>query len=197
MKEKITLLLLKDTGNVLAATTRAAMADEPTDKKLKEQQDAQDLKALVGEALLVRFGGDPVDVANLKLTNAEFLVPPEELALLIGEFDAGVLQDARSFCSDDSQVPQPVTAVAAGNLTVAVSQTDVKFTVLNPVTSKTKVWIQIQDETGSDIQVVRGAIEPVAGHDKDVTLPLRHLGSGTYLALALTAGYQPMTLKFQ
>ncbi|HMF54729.1 MAG TPA: hypothetical protein VK619_00090 [Pyrinomonadaceae bacterium] len=189
MKEKMTLIILKETGHVLAATTRAAMADEPTDKKVKQQQDAQDLKALAGDELLVRFGGDPTNAANIKLTEAEFPVPMEELDLLSGEFDASVLQDARIFCLDNNQVPQP----AAPPATVALSQTEVTVTV-SPVQVETKVWVQVQDDTGSDIQIVRGAIEPIAGNNTEAKLNLRNLSNGTYLVLAYAVGYQPITL---
>ncbi len=172
MNDKMTVLFVKETGNVVAALTRAA------DPEAKLTADL-----LAGEALLLRYAGDPTVAGYV---NADFLIKPDQLDVLIPDFDPDVLSKPQGFYVDSNQkvVPANVAASVAPTLPV---RTQVLVTLDPAVTPESKVWVQIVGPDPQDTQVVTGKI---AAGGLATTINLRQLQATThYDILTLVQGY--------
>ena len=189
MKERMTLLFVKHTRNILAAVTRTSAGDKPADDKAKELQNAQDLKDLVGDGLIVYLGGDAKTFPIPDLTQAEFLVPFDEFDAITDEFEEDVLSEARSFYCDEKKKAQ----LANPTLTLTPTSGDLKFAIPSALNVDTNVWALVRDESGSKSQIVSDKIE---ANKKDVTLTFSSPFPSSYFVLAMAAGYRPQSMKF-
>lgn len=160
MSDKMTLLFVKETGHVVAGLTRAA------DPEANLTADV-----LAGEALSVRLNPD-----------TEFLVEPDQLDVLITDFDEGVLAAPRMFFVDQDKKVQPVDVTT----TVSASFSGTaQLTVTTSVTEERKVWVEIVGPTPNSRQIVTDKLAAATG---DVTINLRPLVAGTAYDILVLIG---------
>lgn len=170
MTDKMTLILVKKTGHVLGVVTRESDPEgklEPAD--------------VAGEKLLVRFAADPADATLFQ--KAQFLVPANELAVEVKDFDPVVVTRPREYyLNADKQVAGTSDTTT---LSGAVS-TKITVEVSADVAVNTPVWIQISSSIDpGNTQVREGEIE---ANKKEVELDLLPLASGLHYILALVGG---------
>src|SRR5437899_8231454 len=103
MPGKMSLVFVKETGNVLTFATRVAVPqaletigdlDAAGQKAVKEKE----LADLVGAELRVHFDWDPADP---DFKSAEFKIPAGELDVSIVDTDEAVTGKPRKFCVDN------------------------------------------------------------------------------------------------
>lgn len=190
MSEIMSLVYLKETGNILTyVTRRAAPSDIQNIATLeKTQQDiikAKELETIVGTELVIHQEYEP-SLTNSKV--AKFLIPADQLDILIAKVNPDVLKVPRTyFVNDEGKTDtvdsQPVTISA---------QTKTKVTVTAPriVTQKVNVWLRVQAQNTLDSRIVTGSID--AGKDAtDIsfsTLPQ----SETYPIFVSVSGFKPI-----
>jgi hypothetical protein len=172
MTDKMTVLFVRETGNVVAALTRAA------DPEAKITADL-----LAGEALLLRYAGDPTSAGYV---NADFLITPDQLDVLIPDFDLDVISNPQEFWVDSDQKVVPANTVTSVTPSFPF-RTQVVITLGVAVIPESKVWVQIVGPDPQDTQVVSGKI---AAGATVVTINLRQLQAGhSYDILSLVQGY--------
>jgi hypothetical protein len=178
MNEKMTLLLVKETGHIVAALTRAA-----------DPEAALKTDLLAGEALLVRYFGN-ITADGYGAT--EFLVQPDQLDVLITDLDAGVVSNPRGFFVDASKEARPLNLVAAVSVTSPLAS-NAQIVITAAPTEKAKVWIQV---VGPPPAIPQVATEEIPADGPNVTVDIRPLDQPAtdYHVLVLVAGLQPRTL---
>lgn len=172
MTDKMTLIVVKKTGHVLAVVTRESDPEgklEPAD--------------VAGEKLLVRFAGAPAD-APFKV--AQFFLPAEELAVEVKDYDAVVVTRPRDFFLN---ADKDVVGASGGAPAVTLSgTTQLNVDVAANVTAKTPVWIQVSPAVDpTNTQVRQGDIDV---NQDDVDLEVLPLDSGLHYVLTLVAGHE-------
>ena len=177
MTDKMTLVVVKKTGHVLAFVTRAS---EP-EAKLEPE-------AIAGKELLVRFAGDPADPP---FRSAQFLVPADQLGVEVKDYDAVVVTRPRDYFLNEQQ--QVVNAAAAAPAVGVTGNTRIGVTVAPNVISKTPVWIQVASATDPANTQVREA--EIAINQNSVDLDVLPLDSGDHFVLALVAGRQQIVAE--
>ena len=176
MTDKMTLLFVKKTGHVLAFMTRES--DPETTPKPEE---------LAGEALLVRYAGNPKGDSFAK---AQFLVSPDELAVEVKDFDDLVVTRPRDFYLDTAKK----VVVASGVLpdVMAVGNSGINVILPANVTATTPVWIQVSRADPTKTQIRKSDIDDTKNN---TILSLLPLDSGDHYVLALVAGYAAVVKK--
>jgi len=177
MIDKMTLLFVKKTGHVLAFVTRAS---DPETKPKPEE--------LAGEALLVRYVGDP---AKAWFETAQFLVPPDELDVEVKDFDDLVVTRPRDFYLDAAK--EVVSASGAFPTVARVGNSQVTVRLAGNVTAKTPVWIQVS--SGFDPTKTQIRESDINVDEDNSVLNLLPLDSGTHYVLALVAGHAAFVNK--
>lgn len=175
MTNKMTLILVKKTGHVLGVVTRES-----------DPEGTLEPVGVAGEELLVRFVGEPTGAL---FDVAHFLVPADELALEVKDFDPMVVPRARDFyLNADKQVVATSGAAAVPNPT---SIMQVTVNASGAVGVKTPVWIQISSSTDpTDTQVRQGEIDV---SQPGVVIDVLPLTSGSvYYVLALVGGHDQL-----
>jgi hypothetical protein len=177
MSEKMTIVFVKETGHVVAALTRA------TDPEATIAPDV-----LAGDALVVRYVGLPTAAGY---SDSAFLIQPDQLDVLIPDFDEDKITNPRGFFVDPDQQVKPVNSVNAVGATFP-SVAQIQVTVAVAVTQESKIWVQIVDPATNERQIVTGKI---AAGATNVSLNLSPLDPTTnYDVLALVVGYAPHRL---
>lgn len=173
MSDKMTVLFVKDTGQVVAALTRAA---DP------EAKLAADL--LAGEALVLRYLGNPTAIGY---GDNEFLIESDELDVLIPDLDTDVIANPRSFIVDENQTVQPANSFTT--VTPSFPNTaQIRIAVGAAVAQEAKVRVEIIDLDTSERQVVTGKIAAAA---MEVDINLRPLTPLTFHeVLTLVQGFE-------
>lgn len=174
MTDKMTVLFVKDTGQVVAALTRAA------DPEAKLTADL-----LVGEALVLRYIGDPTALAY---GFTDFLIESDELDVLTPDLDTDVISSPRSFFVDSNQ-----KAVPSNSFTTVTPSfpnvTQILITLSVAVTPESKVRVEIVKLGTAERQV---ATAKIAAGGKLVDVNLRPLEPTTsYDVLTLVQGFEP------
>jgi len=175
MTDKMTLIVVKKTGHVLGVVTRESDPEgklEPAD--------------VAGEKLLVRFVGSPGPLFEV----ARFLVPADELALEVKDFDPMIVPRARDFVLNaDKQAVATSGTAAVPDPPPSIMQVTVNASAA--VTVKTPVWIQISSSTDpTDTQVRQGEIDV---NESGVDIDVLPLNSGSlYYVLALVGGHDQL-----
>ena len=172
MTDKMTLIVVKKTAHVLAVVTRESDSEgrlAPAD--------------VAGEKLLVRFAGRPQDP---HFSAAQFLVPADELAVEVKDYDPVVVTRPRDFYLDASKEPAGTAAVNPSVSNPGNSNTQITVNAGGAVTDKTPVWIQISSSTDpSDTQVRQGEIE---ANGTTIDFDVLPLDSGIHYVLTLVGG---------
>ena len=213
--DKVTLIVLKRTHQVVAVATRQAVPETALAVSEKPGElavnAAEELKVLVGSSLVVRdligpTSGSPLGVPDLISSGVTF--PASELDVITVDLNPNVfkIKNARSFViGDDKKLTPGVdptsssTSVAlhaiANRITVTLSEPPAQDT---PVT----VWIYRDDGTKPP-EAVEGEIKKpdatltspptFASVDLDVSLST----GAAYHFLALVQGYKPAVYEQQ
>lgn len=168
MTNKMSLIVVKKTGHVLGVVTRESDAEGPLEPA-----------GVAGEELLVRYAGNPTGAA---FNVAQFLVPANELAVEVKDFDEVVVTRPREFCLNaDKQV-----VGTTGTATVPdppPSNTQIKVSAGAAVAAKIPVWIQVSSSSDpTNTQVRQGEIDV---GQLDVDIDVLPLDSGDHYVLAL------------
>ncbi len=174
MTDKMTVLFVKDTGQVVAALTRAA------DPEAKLTADL-----LVGDALVLRYIGDPTEL-GYGLT--DFPIEPDELDVLTPDLETAVLSSPRSFFVDGDKKVQPTNSIS-GVTPNFPSTAQIQITAGVAVTQESKVRVEIVKLGTAERQV---ATAKIAAGETIVDVNLRPLEPAiTYDVLTLVQGFEP------
>lgn len=178
MSEKMTVIFVKDTGNVVAALTRAA---DP------EAQLTADI--LAGESLVLRYVGDPSETGY---GETDFLIESDQLNVLIPDFEKDVLSGPRQFWVDRDEKVVPTDAVTT--ITAAFPNvTQIRITLSAATVEESKVRVEIVGPNPDDRQIVTGTI---AAGVATVTINLRPLPASTdHDILTFVQGLAPNFLR--
>lgn len=180
MNEKITLIYVAKTGNVLAYVTRNAEPDAEITAA-----------ALVGDALPARALATPAPLTTT------FNVPAEELAVLTVDSTPDLLLSPREHFVDDEKTVRNIAAtpsVSNANPPAAPGdKTQVEVELSLNVTEEKAVWIQL---TGPDPDRVRVMTGKIAANTKTTLIDVGTMTPGTYLALAFVTGLRPRAESF-
>ena len=173
MSEKMTVLFIKDTGQVVAALTREA-----------DPESQLTAAVLGGETLGLRYAGD---LGTTGYGVNEFLLKAEELEALVVDFDDGVIRTPRGFVVNKDKKIQPANTVTTVTPSLP-NLSQVQVVVGAAVTEETKVRVELIEMISKDRQVVTSSI-PAAGTQKDIALrPLQTTLS--YDVLTLVQGFE-------
>ena len=174
MTDKMTVLYVKDTGHVVAALTRVA---DP------EALLTADL--LVGEALMLRYIGDPIALAY-GFTN--FLIESDELDMLTPDLDSGVTLSPRSFLIDGDKTIQPTNS-STSVVPNFPNTAQIRITVGAAVAQESKVRVEIVNFTTAERQVVT---DKIAAGATQIDVNLRPLElDKAHDVLTLVQGFKP------
>lgn len=171
MTDKMTLITIKKTGHILGVVTRESDPEgtlEPAD--------------VAGEELLVRFAGNPTSAL---FDLAQFLVPADELALEVKDYDEMVVTRARDFyLNADKDVVG--TAGSAPTIANPATKTQITVNAVGVVLEKTPVWVQISSSIDpTNTQVRQGEID---ANQSTVVLDVLPLDTGVHYVLTLVGG---------
>lgn len=188
---KMTVLYLKDTGQVMAAVTRAAPAagaQAPLDPGAVDPE----VTALAGEALPVR--GFVVPLANDPNT-LPFSIPAERLGALTVDPDEDQLLAPRRYAVTDDQklaaqsgVFPPMPQVVAGDPSTVSVTLDAGVTADLPVTLLLE---PVLDAAGPG-RLLHDVFKPNSTTSQKITFSVHPALSGTYDVLMLLKGYTPV-----
>ncbi|HEY1403179.1 MAG TPA: hypothetical protein VGB05_03565 [Pyrinomonadaceae bacterium] len=186
----MTLLFVKETGHVLAAITRAADAEAQIEAT-----------ALAGEALLVRFVGDP---SGDGYDDTVLSVPADQLDVFTADYEARALVQPNDYFvagTDDQKKAQQVnrTTQVDPASPILADNSQVEILVKPPVPDKTKVLMMLAGPTPNDWQLATGESILHTTPDKSrVTINVAQLKPDTeYSLLILVAGVWPHTKKIK
>jgi hypothetical protein len=172
MTNKMTLIVAKKTGHVLGVVTRESDPEgrlEPAD--------------VAGEELLVRLVGDPTAATF----NAQFLVPANELAVEVKDFDQVVVTRPREFCLNAEKQVIGTAGTPTANNPAPTPNTQIRVGAAAAVAVKTPVWIQVSSSIDpTNTQVRQGEIDV---GQTEVDLDVLPLDSGDHYVLALVGGH--------
>ena len=198
MPGKMSLVFVKETGNVLAFGTRVAAPaafEDIADLEGEELNAAKEkeLAELLGSELVVRFDWKPTDP---DFNSAKFGIPASELDVLIADTDEAVTGKPRKYYVDGTGKP---SAVFATSVTLPTAQSSTKITVEispDPVSSDTKVWLRVQASNEEDCRIAKGVLQPNVLGGKKVEIAVPELPGGDYLALVAISGFPLFAGKF-
>lgn len=157
----MTVLTIKETGHVVGAVTLTG-------------DFAPNAENLVGDGLLVRGF-----VSGGAVTDEQFVIAAGELETKPVAVEAAVFLQPRKYHVVDD------TAAAASLPVTSVTLTSIDVTITVPAVSEsTKIWVQIDDASLQNPQIVKGNI---AAGGTSYTLPINTLAPGDYYVLALVA----------
>ena len=193
MSTKMSLVILKETGNVLAYATRTAAPPGLAELDSLEEEDqkalkAQELADLVGEKLSFRYPWDPT-LAGFKA--AEFEVSADELDVAVIDYEPAVADDPHSHYLDAAgQI-----TFGAGKVKAIKGAADAKITVevASAISSGArKVWLRVRGTRDEHWRMAKGTIEAA---ETDAELSMPELPPGDYLAFAAVTGLSPLAKK--
>lgn len=187
---KMTLLYVKDTGQAMAAVTRAALAESAPEPA--GAGASPEVLALVGDALPVRSF---LDAATGFRDPTMFSIPAEHLATLSVDRDEDPLLTPRAYAVVDgkklevlpsARLPPPV-AIAPGD----PSTLQVALPVV--VQADLPIALHLVSQTGPALsQHLQGVFKASTANPNVLTFSLRApLATGTYAVLMLLKGYRP------
>jgi hypothetical protein len=211
--DQMTLLVLKQTNQVLSAVTRAALpdnakqkGDETDEQKVKNQ--AAELDVLVGPRLTVRdllvksflFAAPPPDIAPAPtvlaiptLIKDGIAFSPNDLAGITMDLEPRVLITPSLYSLDSKIKPQQGLDPAA--LVFNATVTNIKLELPSAAAEDTGFRIEIYVKGKSlPLQIVSGTIAKGATPpaDKAVTKSIQLAPSTTYQFLTFVQGFQPV-----
>jgi hypothetical protein len=184
----MTVLYVKNVGNVLAAFTQVAKAANGV--------SAADL---TGQGLIVR------NLWNLRTPPPQvfpdkYVIPPDALDAADVPLDPEVLFVPRIHVYDASQKTLNPLPTAVGSIDLTVAQADFKATQLKVTT--TKAAAKVPDDTpvlvqvnGSTLSIPWTGTGTIAKNTNSLTFNHDSLANGTYSVLLLAAGYLPNSLQ--
>lgn len=201
MTEKMTLLFLKLTNQILAAITRVALPEGSVPKgneteDQKKQNEAAELKVLVGEQLVVR--DLPVKLVSPLIAIPQFIKTgisfhSTDLGVMTTDLDAAVLLDSREYFINSDQKPQ--LGFDPGTVGFHVTATEIKITLPSAVNADTGVWVQVNKIGGNlEPQTLTSVIKQSDPdpHNKTASISAQLDAGSTYQFLTLVAGYKPI-----
>ena len=204
-RDKMSLIYLTRTGQILAAATRGAVpaGAVPTGSETDEQlaaNAAKELKILVGDEIVVRdlpVHSLPTSLPTVpELITAGFSLPSTELNVITLDLDLSLFRDARNFVIEDKK-PPPQPSLDPTRINVDANATSVKVTLPAKPATKTavSVWVYHDDKSKPPDQL-NGEIDPAATPpgDTECTLPVR-LATGLHYFLTLVQGYKAIVLE--
>ena len=187
---KMTVLYVKDTGQVMAVVTRAALAEAaPTGAA---DGAAPEVLALVGDSLPVRSF---LDKGTGFLNPTLFSIPADQLAALTVDRDEDQLLSPRGFTVLDGkklEVALPPAALPAVTTPVGDPST-VVVTLLADAVSDLPLALHLVPEAGTagGSQHFQGVFKPATPTVRVLTFRLRAPLAGDYRVLILLKGYLP------
>lgn len=214
MSEKVTLVVLKRTRQVMAVATRqavpaTALAVGKEDNQLAENA-AEELKVLVGTQLVVRdlvgpVSGSPAAVPDVITSGITFST--SDLDVITVDLNPNVfkLKDARDFVVDADKKLAPGLDPTANATEITLHATLRRITLtLSAIPAKdtpVTVWIY-RDDRSRDPEPREGVIkqlDPVlTSPPSGVSIDLDgNLSKGDYHFLALVQGYKPAVFEQQ
>lgn len=196
MSQKMTLIYLKKTRNILAAVTRAAPPEDAILKgnesdEQKKKIEETELGILVGDQLVARGVRDIVPTPP-KSYDTEFNFPRDELGVLTVDPDNRVLASPRSYYLDPDQ------ELRNALLFSSITATGSKVTVSLPsdVTRDTEIWLQIHNvTTGEHHSPLSEKITATATVKNKIEFNVGLVSGNDYLFLAAGDGFQPVILE--
>ena len=184
---KMTVVYVKDTGQVMAAVTRAALAETPPAAD-DAAMPSPEVQALVGDVLPVRSVFDSTG----NLDPAAFSVPAAWLVALTVDRDDNQLLSPRRYVVLDGknlEVGLPPPAVQQPTVAVAASKMAVEVTLPANVTAKLPISLHLVRAGTGISEHFKGAISVRA-----LSFPVSvALAAGTYDVLVLLSGYSAAT----
>jgi hypothetical protein len=187
---KMTVLYVKDTGQVMAAVTRAALAE--TAPAAAADGATPEVVALVGDSLPVRsFLEQGTGLLNPTL----FSIPADQLAALTVERDEDQLLSPRNYTVLDSKKLEVALPPAAlpGVTTPVGDPSTVVVTLPADAASDLPLALHLVPEAGTagGSQHFQGVFKPATPTVRELRFRLRAPLAGDYGVLILLKGYLP------
>jgi hypothetical protein len=196
MKERVTLIFLKPTRQVLAALTRAAIPESAllkgneTPQQIKDEEEAE-LRQLVGQTLVARSFATDSD--GPITTNVS--IPAAALGVLTVDFEQLLLIEARSFIvGPDNTLKRgldgnfKINGGATNDNKIEVQNAKIIITLASNVTEDKAVWIATQTLGKEPVFQT----EKIKSNTKSVELAFDLPGSEVHSILISIAGFQPV-----
>jgi len=199
MKDKMTLLFLRQTNQVLAALTRVAVPESAVPKgneseDQKNEIEVAELKILVGDNLFVRdlpvkLPAQITKVPQFIKTGRSF--PSADLGVLTLDLDAAVLMDSRKYVINSDNKPQ--LSFDPSGITFSADTASITIELPAAVTVDTGVWVQVylkDVELQTLICVIKKNDPDPHNKKNSISVQLSH--GDTYQFLTSVAGYKPI-----
>ena len=185
---KMTVLYVKDTGQVMAAVTRAALTEaEPAPDG---DGPSPEVKALVGDSLPVRsFLDQATGFPNPTL----FSVPADQFAALTVDRDEDQLLSPRSYTVlDGKKIEVPSATALPTPATAGSDHSTLEVTLSADVLADLPVALHVVPVNGTagSPQHLQGVFRPATASARKVSFSLRAALAGTYDVLILLKGYR-------
>ena len=185
---KMTVLYVKDTGQVMAVVTRAALAEAASAGAADGA--APEVLALVGDSLPVRSF---LDQGTGLLNPTVFSIPADQLAALTVERDEDQLLSPRSYTVlDGKQIEVPSATALPTPATAGSDHSTLQVGLSADVLADLPVALHLVPEAGTagSPQHLQGVFRPATASAQLVTFSLRAPLAGNYGVLILLKGYR-------
>jgi len=185
---KMTVLYVKDTGQVMAAVTRAALA-EAAPAAIGDGV-SPDVQAMVGDSLPVRSFLNRTDNS---LNSTLFSIPADQLATLTVDRDEDQLLSPRSYAVlDGKKLEVPPPTVLPTPTTAAGDPSTVVVTLPADVLADLPIMLHLVPQAGAagTSQHFRGVFKPATATAHVLSFSARAPLAGNYDVLMLLQGYR-------
>lgn len=187
---KLTVLYLKETGQVMAAVTRVALVE--TAPPGDEHQVSPDVRALAGDALPVRGFIDAGNTAG-KPDPATFAIPPEDMAALTVDGEDDQLLAPRHYVVLDGKKLEPAQPATLPTVTATTGNRTLEVSLPSPALEDLALVVHVQPQGGASGRAQR--LQATFRHDtpskQTVSLNVGAALDGDYAVLVLVRGHAP------
>ena len=185
---KMTVVYVKDTGQVMAAVTRAALAEAAP--AAAADGTSPEVQALVGDSLPVRsFLNAATSIPNPTL----FSIPADQLATLTVDRDEDQLLSPRGYTVlDGKKIEVPSATPLPTPATAGSDHSTLEVTLPADVLADLPIALHLVPVAGTagNPQHLQGVFRPKTASAHLVTFSLRAALAGTYDVLILLKGYR-------
>ena len=185
---KMTVLYVKDTGQVMAAVTRTVTPDAgpPT----PEGDVSSEVLSLVGDSLPVR--SFPNEGASGTIDPTLFLIPVEQLASLTVDLDEDQLLRPRAFTVLDKKKIEVPSGVVLPTPTLLPDKSTLEVGLGAAVLTELPIALHLVPESGAAGPPLHllGSFKPGTTTAQKVSFTLRSPLAGDYGVLILLRGYR-------
>jgi hypothetical protein len=186
---KITVLYVKETGQVMAAVTRVALVEAAADD---DDEVSADVRALAGAELPVR-GFIDANGSTVKPDTAVFSIQAEYLAALTADAEDHQLLAPRQYVVLDGKRLEPARLATPPTVTATNNSHALQVALATPTLEDLKLVVHVQPQGGAagSSQRLQAVFKPDTPSKQTVNLNFGTALSGDYAVLMLAHGQAP------